>query len=253
MWNPPANPDPSTILDSARDDAWQGLHEQALEKLVWFHKNAKQIEPALSAVRLSFALSYWKKLAADYPPALDALIATRDETEVCFRDVFDAAVPQTATKQRMKSCSELFQEVAALNRYLGHQECTADLFRGVAQKDAEIAQMIYKMAEPSLIAGGFYEACNAFLEPSQRVDFAEMTYRDMTFMESNREIHERDIPQVADLFFIKDIATLVGLLVLNNRIDEASSIQSEALKVLDSVEFRLQLNDAFAGRLPKQI
>src|SRR3954454_11350281 len=104
-WSPPDTPDPSGILHTAVDDTQAGAHADALAKFLWFHHNALRYKPALRAVRLSFALGYWMRLAVVYPPARAALIRTRDETEAAFR-----ADP---------SSFKLFHDLAALNRNLG--------------------------------------------------------------------------------------------------------------------------------------
>jgi len=65
--------DPRQVLDSARDNARNGRHAEALEDFIWFHDNALKHAPNLRGVRSSFALLYWHDLARGYPPAGAAL------------------------------------------------------------------------------------------------------------------------------------------------------------------------------------
>jgi hypothetical protein len=85
-WTPPDNPIPGRILDEAESDAANGRHKDALAKHVWFHRNALERAPAMYGVRLSFALSSWKELADEYPPALDAMKRVRDEAKTAILD-----------------------------------------------------------------------------------------------------------------------------------------------------------------------
>ncbi|PQO47828.1 hypothetical protein [Blastopirellula marina] len=59
VWEPPENPDPSEVLRSAMFDRREGRYDVALAKYVWFFHHALEYKRGMSAVRLSFALSYW--------------------------------------------------------------------------------------------------------------------------------------------------------------------------------------------------
>ena len=69
-WTPPEKPNPDAILDEARADVRAKRYEDALVKLLWFHENALKYDDGQRGVRLSFALSEWYDLGADYAPAL---------------------------------------------------------------------------------------------------------------------------------------------------------------------------------------
>jgi hypothetical protein len=235
-WTPPDDPDPSQILDSAESDTRDGLHSQALVKFLWFHHNALRHRSALYGVRLSFALSSWMELASVYPPARAAFIRTRDETEAAFRN--------------QPSSFELFHDLAALNRELGDRPRTADLFVSTAQADHAAAKRLYRIAEPFLIAVGRYDACGPFLNPPKRMRHAADAYEMMSRMEEARPAVERAPPPLARSFYMRDVATLVGLLFLNHRVKEADEASAQALAVLDDEEFRALLAAAKSGHLP---
>lgn len=127
---------PRQVLEDAHHDTVAGRHEEALQKLLWFHRNALRIDSSLSGVRLSFALAFWMNLADVFPPALDMLVATRD----------DGA-------ERIKSgegSSELFREVEAISRRLGELSRVYDLFLFLVGEDVELATDCFPYAEQSL-------------------------------------------------------------------------------------------------------
>ena len=235
-WTPPEAPDPSEILHSAAADIQAGAHADALAKHLWFHHNALRHEPALAGVRLSFALGDWLKLAGVYPPARAAFVRTRDETEAAF-----AADP---------SSFDLFHDLAAINQYLGDGLRTAHAFASVARRDPAAAEGLYRVAEPFLVAAGRYEECGPYLDPSHRLWFARRSYEEMSEFEAEMPEGKGQPPRLARTFYVRDIATLVGLLALNRRPDEAGQVRGEALAVVDDEEFRAMLDAAMLGHLP---
>ena len=80
-WAPTEPINPSDILNSADEDRASGNYESALQKHLWYHRNALKHDGAQYGVRLSFALSDWADLASKYPPALTALLKERDNAE----------------------------------------------------------------------------------------------------------------------------------------------------------------------------
>ena len=235
-WTPPDDPDPWTILHSAADDERPAKYDRALAKYLWFHKHALQYEPALSAVRLSFAIAYWLDLAAVYPPARDAFVRTRDEAESAFRFDFTSL--------------GLFQEVASLNSRLGKGLRTADLFEEVAQKDREVAQKLYHVAERHLIAAGRFRACGQFLDPERRLAHAAEGYRLSKQFEESRPVSDVPPPPFARRQFVDDVATLVALLVINDRAADAENVYANALKTLNDDDFCMTMDAAMTGHLP---
>lgn len=235
-WTPPDDPDPSDILNSAVRDTRAGSHEQALAKFLWFHQNALQYELGLSGVRLSFALAYWLNLAAVYPPARDAFVLVRDRTEAAFRQDYPNF--------------NLFHDIASLNERLGEGIRTADLFTSVAASDHSAAQLLYHVAEPHLVAAGRFHACEPFLNPVRRMSLAAECYRLSKNFEDARPERGIPIPKLARKHYSQNVATLVALLVLNDRPHDADAAYKTALQVLDDPEFRLIMDAAMTGHLP---
>jgi hypothetical protein len=235
-WTPPANPDPFEILNSAGDDTRIGSYAVALAKFLWFHENALRYDPAKSAVRLSFALADWWELADLYPPAREAFLRTRDHAEAAFRE--DPA------------SFDLFQEVAFLNDHMGEGARTAELFEHVTQSDFEAAKPLYHVAERRLIAAGRYDICGLFLDPENRMELAESGYRAMRELEDTLPEAEVPVRRLARTHYIRNVAALVALLMLNNRPEDAQRSYEEALRVFQDDEFRQIMAAAMTGHFP---
>jgi len=235
-WTPPDDPNPSEILNSTVDDTRTGAYETALAKFLWFHKNAVRLEPGQSAVRVSFALGYWLELANVFPPARDAYIQTRDETESALRADW--------------SNFDLFRDVAYLNRHLGDEIRTADLFAYVATRDHATAQRLYHVAERDLIAVGRYRDCGPFLDSPRRIELAAECYRMSRQFEESSPQRKVPIPKLARKQYMQNVATLVALLALNDRKVEAHQTREDAYRVLDDDDFRAIMDAAMTGHLP---
>jgi hypothetical protein len=236
-WKPPENPRPSEILHSAVRDTEEGFHDRALAKFLWYHKNALKFQQGQGGVRLSFALGYWLDLATVYPPARDGFIRARNEAEVGFLDD--------------TTDGYLFHDLAAMNGRLGQGIRTANIFLHIAERDRVAAKRIYQLAEPSLIAAGQFRACGPFLDSQRRVEMAAECYRIGQEVEASRA-SAYSAPAFARGYFIEDVATLVSLLVINNRKEEARAAYDAALQTIDDEAFRRIMDAALAGHLPEQ-
>ena len=171
-----------------------------------------------------------------YPPAKAAFVQTRNDTETAFLC--------NITK------FELFLDLAALNRRLGDGLRTANVFAYVVEKNPAAAKLLYHVAERYLLATGRFDACEPFLDPHERMSLATQTFQMMKRAEEERPKSEREIPKLARRFYIRDVGTLIALLVLNHRLEEANKVHKEALIVLDDEEFRTTLNAAMTGHIP---
>jgi hypothetical protein len=236
-WHPPNDPRPSEILHSAVRDTREGRHAQALAKFLWFHNNALKFELGQGGVRLSFALGYWMELASLWPPALDAFLRTRNETEVAF---FDKPAE-----------FDLFHDLAAMNDRLGQGIRTANIFEYVAKQHFATAAYLYHVAEPHLVADGRFQACGPFLDPHKRLELAAECYRHGLEFEASRDSTAYPAPPFARRNFIENVATLVSLLVINDRREEARAAYDAALRVIDDDDFRTIMDAAMAGHLPE--
>jgi len=237
MWNPPDNPAPADIRHEGVRDTREGRFAEALQKFLWFHANALRFEEALYGVRLSFALSDWLQLAGKYPPARDAFIKVRDETEQAFC--------------RAPSNAALFHDLASMNSCMGEGRKTADLFETIAQSDPTAAEDVFRYAEDDLIAHGRFSTCNPFLKGAADIDEMGETYQAQRQFEESRPEQDPPIPRFARQEFVSRSATHVALLVMNGREADALSARDRALTIVDDPEFQWMLDFAMAGHLPE--
>jgi len=137
-WEPPAKPDPDAILEEARTDVRARRYEDALAKHLWFHRHALEYRKSLYGVRLSFALSNWHQLGKEYPTAMVELKKVRDQAR---KRVVSAK----------KDIREPFHDMSSINKYLGDQKQTANVFIRLDKNSPKLAATVYGIAEPDLI------------------------------------------------------------------------------------------------------
>ena len=137
----PALQGADTPLDAALDEAEElaeaGKYKQALEKFAWYFEKSRGTSQA--GVRLSFALSTWKKLGDKYPPAREKLFSLRDEAE---REVLTKDSPLTLT---------YFAEVASIDEEYSQTGKTLGFFKKLATEAPEKARLCCHAARKCLM------------------------------------------------------------------------------------------------------
>lgn len=239
-WTPPPNPDPHAILQEARADRVAKRYEDALARHVWFHANALALDPALSGVRVSFALADWRVLAGRYEPAMAALRAERDAAA--------ARVRQGGFRTR-----DSFSDAAAINRELDDEASTYALFLDVEARDPAMAHSLYRWAEAALIEARDFARCGKYLDADRTLTSAIRMREDMGGRGAPAGAdteNRRAMEQVRDGFFVRDAAKVVALLVLSGRGEEAQAVATRAASALDSPAMKEALQGALAGVVP---
>jgi hypothetical protein len=236
-WQPPQNPNPGEVLKEAKADTAAQRYPVALSKYVWYFENALKYDQAQTGVRLSFALGDWRELAASYPPALDALKLLRDEAEQRFDDGSRTV--------------HAVMEIAALNRVLDDDERTRLIFEAVAESDPATAKLVFGVVRPSLVKVKAYTLCGKFLDPQQDLE----RLRRMRQMQNNAggamgETPLFDMSVLSTQTFAKDAATLIALLVLNDRKQEAENTATTAKSEIADTSLHTIIDAALAGTLP---
>ena len=236
-WSPPPNPNPQAILREARADATAGRNENALAKYVWFHHNAVKLNKALYGVRNSFAVSDWARLGKAYAPALAKMRETRD---AALEDV-----------KQGKNTREAFGDVVAINRALGEDDRTHELFLHLDAKQPEMAKQVYRIAQRILIEKKEYKLCGKYL------DLEEATPRLTKSVQYIPEIHrvERFSPSAKARIIqmhIDGCATFIALLAINGRHDDAVKVANALRKEWDDPGFHSAMDRALKGELPKR-
>lgn len=244
-WTPPKNPDVKAIRDEAKADANAGRYESALQKYLWWYENVNKYQPSMSAVRLSFGLSDWYQLGEVYPPALAKLKETRDR-----------AAERIKSKIATRVSFDDFQEFAAINRELGENDKTVEMFKLVDEKNPEEAGLVFGVSKPALIKAKEYKLCGKYLRPERSVDNTLRLFK----LDSQMTIDAK-FADAVDLLkdsrnrrFIEDAATVVALLVINDRKEEAENAIVRLKTVEADADFHKKLatalNEALKGKLP---
>jgi len=235
-WTPPAQPDPRAILAEAGHDAQARRYADALAKYAWFYEHALDTAQGLYGLRLSRALEDWAALGRDYPPALERLRAVRE-----------AAAEQV---RRGEGARGHFNEVLAIDRVLGQDAATRELFHWLDAHRAEVAAEVYDQAQATLVRGKEYALCGRYLTPDRTLAKALEQYR-LTLALAAGADDEPALRGFAQRTLSNKLGLLVGLLALNHRPDDASRIANAALKEWDDPGFRTLLGQALAGNLPE--
>lgn len=242
-WTPPADPDPQKILQEADADAQAKRYEDALAKHVWFHEHALEYQPSLTGVRLSFALSSWLKLGEEYPPAL-----------VKLREIRDAAKERVTPTKGRKIAFDDFHDFESINKSLGDEKQTVEAFQAIDAADADEAPRLFPLAEPALIRAKDYKLCGKYIDADESLERILDSYNMADKLASNPKIGERYL-KYANKKFLNDSATLVALLVVNDRKAEAEEVMHELKKAKGDSKLHAKLaaalETAIEGVVPK--
>jgi hypothetical protein len=235
QWTPPDNPDPVTILREAQADASAGRFDVALAKHVWFHENALKYQRGLYGVRLSFALSYWYELAEAYPPALAKLKEFRDD----------------ATTKVMvgKEIREAFHDLVAINRTLGEEVHTKEVFVGLDADNPAAAKEVFELAQPALIRAKEYTLCGRYLDAEESFGRIVERFRMHQELAERQQFGDR-LRRFAEKEFTNRCATLVALLVVNKQEKEAKDLAVKAKAEWEDAAFRAEIDKALEGHVP---
>jgi len=150
-------------LEAAQNLACNGKYEEALQKHVWYHKHALDVDRAQYGVRLSFALTYWTDLGKKYPPALKAL-----------RDIRDEDATRLAAGEQNR---ELFNDLVAINEELGESATTVAVFKKVQSVQPTFASLIAELADKALFDANEYQLEKKYLtDPLARFAKANVSW-----------------------------------------------------------------------------
>jgi hypothetical protein len=217
--------DMQKYLSDTQDLVRQGKHEEALERFLWFHEHALEHQPSMSGVRLSFALSYWKQLGDDYPPALEAMVDVRD----------------SSTRQVMAGEGDrhLFQDVAALNRTLGDGQNTVELFQTLDAQQPKLAKTCWTVARHTVIEGKRFDLARKYMgNPAEEFDRIKQSYDQNVTLYDKPQIGGASFKNYNQKHFVEECLQLIEVV---NELDgdaAAKQIQEKALAVRDDRRLR---------------
>lgn len=231
-WLPPKKPNPETIFREALADAAAGEFDLALQKHEWFHEHALRFDRSWVGVRLSYALSAWKRLAQSHPPALRRL-----------RNAQSRARKNVLHLRKRRDVFSNFHDFRSINEKLEESGKTVRFFRKLHRENPTKAAIVYQLAEESLVAAGQFEICAAYIEPKDRFRTITHGLKANIRLASDPSIGA-DHANWARAQFATKTARLVFLLAVTGRSKEAHSITRKAERLLTDPGFRQQLRDA---------
>ncbi len=240
---PGEKPDVSKIWNDARDLMEQGQYEEALQRHLWYFNHALEYDPGQTGVRLSFALSQWVELGRRYPKAKLALLEIRDH---------DAQLLASG-----QGYARLFQDVDAINNYLGQEDATLALFKTMYANDPKLASECFYYAENLLLKKGEYELLFKCVgDPQAHFESARRGFEVQIESQQRRaEMRKQhpmpagvpappDFGKLATNNFVRQVCKLVEILVVTGHQSDAEKIQNEAVAVLDDARLKAAVTDA---------
>lgn len=229
--------DPQTVLTEASTLARQGRYEEALQRQIWFHDNALRLQPSMTGVRLSFALSSWVELGKKYPKALATLVEIRDKDLAAFEGDGGSV--------------DLFSDVNSIDNYLGDIPTTIELFRKLDARNPKLAESCFIFGEQTLAEAGEYQLCSKYIpQPEVNFQYIRSAYEMMEVMNRTQKADPRRLKSNETSFETRT-CRLITILVVANRRPEAEIIQSKAIAVRDSVAVRTAIELAESKGKPK--
>ena len=237
-WSPPKKPDPSKILRAARDDADAGRYKIALQKHVWFHENALEHRRGLYGVRLSFALSSWQELGENYEPALTKL-----------REIRAESAKSVTAKQPVKVAYHLFHDVTAIDRSFKEPDKTTKLFMKLDKDHKQLAKDVYKLAQPALLESKKYELCGKYIDAKKDLKAVLKQYDELIKLAKDPQFGE-STKFAAGRILTEESASLVAILAVNKRQEEADEAAKAAKAAWDDKKFHKLLDEASQGKFP---
>jgi hypothetical protein len=200
-----------------------------LQKYIWYHDHALEINQAHYGVRLSFALSYWIDLGKKYPKALDALKDIRDK--------------KTARLVAGENNWPLFHDIVAINENLGESLATVEAFKKIQAARPDLASSVAEIADKALFDAKEYELERKYLgDPWCRFDLFKCNL-DFGIEYAKTHGASSRSRQASEHNFTHDVVRLIVLLDKTGDRDTASQIQAKALAACDNAAIRAALSE----------
>jgi hypothetical protein len=215
--------DPKEVLRDARQCVKSRDYPAALEKYIWFHDHALDVDRNWVGVRLSYAVSEWADLGELYPPALAALEMVRDT--------------KISTLIKGDGDSSLFHDVMAINRALGREDSTLELFKVIAEADRRLAEKCFRVALESIVSASEWGLARSFI-PDAVVEVDRFA---MPFKSSLTNTASTSKELKADIFvriYVKNIGLILRILLETGDEIEARRVRQYAIDCIADEQIR---------------
>jgi len=198
-----------------------GQFEAALQDYTWlFDATAK--DPDTTSLRLSYVLSAWARLAEEYLPARQALVAERDRL--------------TAQLLAAPTDAALFNDISVINDKLGDLQNTYRLF---AQLPDALAQAVAHTALPALMVCGDYTLARRYLQDPEHHLAQAAAHLNEQKSHLNVLTHDGMTQLLADVFnYITEVALVLDLLTGCGDTAAAERARQQAVALVQAPEAR---------------
>lgn len=205
-------------LHAARTSAREGRFAEALSEFIWFHEHALEEQPSLRGVRLSFALGYWLELAGQYQPARAALQGIRNE--------------KTKRLEQGEEDWELFSDVAAINRELGNDEATYDLFNLINNTNPAFAARCAGVATPAIVKAFDFKLARSFVsDPGKAIEQIASRFNQGIERANRSSTSEKqaDITDIEVRIYAEEVGMLAQIVSMAGESEQADALVEHAI------------------------
>ncbi len=237
-YTPIGQPDPNKILREAKRDTGAGRYKDALAKHIWFRENALKYQPNLEGVRDSFALMDWGELATKYPPAMDKVKSIRDTAEKTIRQ----------KDVSLQAGTEAFCQFVSINYHLKGDKKTTEAFLWLDSNNPNLAKKVFPMVEQILVKSQEYKVYGRYIDPDRSYQETLQSY--LSTRKAMQSVTNKEMQEFPLKNFSNRAATLVAMLAINDRKEDADRIAGKAAKEWNDPAFLTQLNEAKSGVVP---
>jgi len=196
-------------------------YKLALQKHVWFHEESKS-SSGMAGVRLSYAISDWVELGNKYPPALIELRRIRDDNK---GKMFSG-----------KGTFNDFHDFSSINRELGEEIETIELFSVLSKTYPIQAKLLYHVVEDLLIEKKEFELVDKYMEdPIFKYETLRHSREySLSYARKNAKESSSISVEYNDNLFVDETSKLINALLILNKKPEAIEIHRRAMHYFKS-------------------
>jgi hypothetical protein len=230
--------DPRAVRRAACDAQDAGDHDSALLGIAWFHRKALRHDESCGAVRLSFALDDWVRLAKVFEPA-----------RALYDDTLHRGVERVLAGRGSWS---RFADVAAMFEHINQSHEVIELFRAVEANFPKRARKYFGIVRDSLVEVGDYATCLRYLDPPLQLE-NDLEFLAVQLNLAQRFLLEGKLVHIDPLAnFAKRLGVLLEILWGSGRLDEARELHQVALSRVDTIGVQRALASARRRAIKRQ-
>ena len=220
--------DMQAYLRKTQSLAQHSQHQQALERMIWFHGNALREDPTIYSTRLSVALGGWARLASFYAPAKTALVRTRDRDEIQI-------VERGGSRQQ-------FADLVAIDRALGKPEHSLEVFNKLHTAHPKRAEQYWPLIRDlALEEGELILASTYITDVMSEFEPLRKNY-ERRLKSSSKPPGTKSAMQLArEERFVAETRPLIELAVSIGDAEDAIQIQKQALELVEDPKQKMIL------------